>query len=76
MTDHPHRLDPVNAPTIVAKRPPSQTFSRSEIMQPLAPSPPIIDFGVRTPIVTPIKTPVRTGRIVTKAMMRKQGKML
>lgn len=74
----PHPLDPTVRPVHVIKRPPSQTFSRSEIMQPLARAPKsdATETGVRTPTVVPIRTPTVTGAVDTMKMRRRQGKAL
>ena len=72
----PHPLDPTQRPVHVIKRPPSQTFSRAEIMQPLPPKPPILNFGDVTPIVTPIRQPIRTPIVPKLSDFRKQGKVL
>ncbi len=72
----PHPLDPTQRPVHVIKRPPSQTFRRSEIAAPLPRKPPILNFGDVTPIVTPIRQPIRTPVTPRLRDYRAQGKVL
>ncbi len=71
-----HPLDASRAPLVIAKRPKSITFSRSEIAAPLPAKPPILNFGDVTPIVTPIRQPIRTPVVPKLSDFRKQGKVL